>query len=269
MTRLARITVVLFVAAGIAFLGLLTGGRQDAAKARRDADPMQGYYEAFMPRYPGVGEYPLGSELKVSGTPMKMSYFHTEDDPLKVASFYVSHWKAANYHVTEDITLQGGVVGAYDPASGQLRQVLIKVERNRTSVFPSLVMQPMRPEASGGPGAGEKADVPVYPGAEGVLHFGARDPGHESQVTMYTNYGGLANNVGFFRSRLPELGWKEVDTKGVSPLPVEMAQTLTFHKGRRELTVNLAVIDSANRVRVHVAEGAGPDLGLPEGRGTR
>jgi hypothetical protein len=269
MTRLAKITVIVFVASGIAFLGLLSGGRHDRAGARRSSvDPLQGHYDAPMVRYPGVREYPLAGDLKVGGSGMKMSYFQTEDDPIKIASFFVSHWKTLGYHVNEDITLEGGVVGAYDPATGQLRQVLIRSQGGKSMVFPSLMAQPLRP-AQGGAAAGEAEDVPVYPGSEGVLHFGARDPGHRSHVIMFTNHAGLANNVGFYRSRLPEVGWKEVAQKAGGLLPEQVAQSLTFQKGNRELTINLTVVDTSNRVRVHVAEASGVDLGLGEDKGAK
>ena len=34
----------------------------------------------------------------------------TPDEPLRVASFYAAQWNGAGYHVTEDISPQGGVV---------------------------------------------------------------------------------------------------------------------------------------------------------------
>ena len=37
--------------------------------------------------------------------------------------------------------------------------------------------------------------------------------------------------------------------------------------GNRELTINLTVVDASNRVRVHVAEASGQDLGLGEDKG--
>lgn len=202
----------------------------------------------------------MGGSLTVGPNRVKMSYYHTRDDSLRVASFYVSQWKAAGYYVTEDISPAGGVVGAYDPAKGILRQVLIKRKDRTTAVYPSLLMEPLRP-ATGSHAT--SLDVPLYPGAEGVLRFGARDPGHRSKVTMYINYGGLVNNVEFFRSNLPGRGWREVRSKAPRILPAEYHQNLTFHKGRRELTVNLTQLDKEGRVRVHVAEATGQELGYP------
>ncbi len=260
MTKLAKISVVVFVAAGIAFMGLLAGGQHRGAEARHEVDLMRGHYPFPMPRYPGVKEYPMGSSLTVGSSHLKMSYFHTRDDTLKVASFYAGQWKAAGHYVTEDISPQGGVVGAYDPARGILRQVLIKSASGTTAVYPSMLTEPLRP-ATGS--YATSPDVPLYPGAEGVLRFGARDPGHRSKVTMYTNYGGLANNVEFFRSNLPEHGWREVKSKGQPLLPTEFHANMTFHKGKRELTLNITQMDKEGRVRVHMAEATGDELGYP------
>lgn len=261
MTKLAKITVIITMAAGIAFLGLMSGGTHKRAKARRDLDLMRGHYPVSMPHYPGAKEYPLGGRLSVGPSAVKMSYFYTSDDPLKIANFYTALWKSAGYHVTEDISLKGGVVAAYDPAKGTLRQITMKRKGHKTAVFPSVMAEPLRPTSDT---AGGSADVPLYPGAEGVLRFGARDPGHRSQVTLYTNYGGLENNVEFFRTRLPEAGWKEVQSKAPSLLPAQYHQTLTFHKGPRELTVNLTQVDTSGRVRVHATEATGDESGYPD-----
>lgn len=259
MSKIAKITVLVTVTAGIAFLGLLGGGRHERAKARKQPDPMLGYYPAPMPRYPGAREYPLAGQLNVSSAAVKMSYFYTVDDPLLVANFYTAKWKAAGHYVTEDITPQGGVVAAYDPAKGILRQILMRRQGARTMVFPSLQMQPVRPLDDQ---AAVRPDVPVYPGSEGILNFGARDPGHRSQVTIFTNYGGLTGNVDFYRIQLPERGWREVRAKAAAPLPADLHATLTFHKGRRELTVNITQLGKEGRVRVHLAEATGSELGL-------
>ncbi len=261
MTKLAKVTVVVFIAAGIAFGGLMAGGQHQGAKARRPVDRMRGHYPAPMPQYPGVKEFPMGDQLSVGPTRLKMSYFHTRDDTLRVASFYAAQWNAAGYYVTEDISPAGGVVAAYDPSKGTLRQVIIKRQVATTAVYPSLLMEPLRPTTGT---HATSLDVPVYPGAEGVLRFGARDPGHRSKVTLYTNYGGLVNNVDFFRNQLPQRGWREVKSKAPLLLPAEYHQTLTFHKGKRELTLNLTQMDKEGRVRVHVAEATGLELGYPD-----
>lgn len=260
MTKLARISIVVALAAGIAFLGLLGGGDHPGAQARMEEDAMQGHWPVAMPRYPGALEYPLGSKLTVGRDPMVMSYFITPDDPLAVGRFYTGKWNGAGYHVTEDISLDGGVVAAYDPASGVLRQVVIRRQGKRTMAFPSVTTRPLRPT---GDAQDADSDVPVVPGSEGVLSFGARDPGHRSRVLMFTNYSGLPNNVDFYRNRLPTLGWTEEAPKGAPPLPAELHQTLTFRKGARELTINLTVVDSEQRVRAHLVEATGSELGLP------
>lgn len=260
MSKLARITVLITLAAGIALLGLLSGGEQPGARAHEDVDLMRGHYPAPMPHYPGATERPLGSQLQAAGAPMKMSYFFTRDDPLRIGRFYTGRWRHAGYHVTEDITWRGGVVAAYDPATGILRQVLIRRRGNRSTVFPSMVVRPMRPATAS---QGRPKDVPIYPGSEGVISFDSRDAGFRGRVTLSTNYGGMTNNVEFFRAKLEEQGWKEVASKTPSPLPPETSQTLRFHKASRELTVAVTLLDAEQRVRVYLAEATGRELGLP------
>lgn len=260
MSKLARITIIATMAAGIAFLGLLSGGEERGARAHMDENPMEGHFPVAMPSYPGAQEYPLGGRLKVGSEDMVMSYFLSADGPIQVGRFYTGQWNGAGYHVTEDISLDGGVVAAYDPATGVLRQVIMRREGNRTMAFPSVATRPLRPTEEATAGTG---DVPIVPGSEGVLSFGARDPGHRSRVLMFTNYSGLANNVDFYRNQLPTLGWSERPSKALSPLGGEVHQTLTFQKGSRELTINLTVLDSEQRVRVHAVEAAGSELGLP------
>lgn len=259
MSKLARITIVVTLAAGIAFLGLLGGGDHPGAQARMDEDAMRGHWPAPMPTYPGALEYPLGSKHTVGQDSMVMSYFATPDDPLAVGRFYTAKWNGAGYHVTEDLTLKGGVVAAYDPGTGVLRQVLIRREGNRTMAFPSVTVSPLRPSSEA---ATAEGDVPVVPGSEGILAFGARDPGHQSRVILFTNYSGLTNNVDFYRNRLPNLGWTEKTAKVATPLPAELHETLTFQKGARELTINLTRMDAEQRVRVHLVEATGSELGL-------
>jgi len=260
MSKLARITIIVTMAAGIAFLGLLSGGTQKDARARLDEDAISGHFPVAMPSYPGAREYPLGSRLQVGTDSMIMSYFVTPDDPMAVGRFYAAQWNAAGHHVTEDISLQGGVVAAYNPNTGVLRQLLLRREGNRTMAFPSVATKPLRPT---GEAPAETDDVPIIPGAEGVLSFGATDPGHQSRVLMFTNYSGLANNVDFYRNNLPALGWTEQASKAQIPLHSEAHQTLNFQKGARELTITLTVVDGEQRIRAHIVDATGSELGLP------
>ena len=82
--RPGRTLLVLFFATGIAGLGLLSGGEQREADAVRQRDPMAGYFDGAMPRYPDVKEAPAGPDTRIGGASTRMSHFVTGDDPAKI-----------------------------------------------------------------------------------------------------------------------------------------------------------------------------------------
>ena len=254
MSPLIKIFTVIFVCSGIAFLGLLAGGEHTKAQAKRDHDIMKGYYGVPMPRYPGAKEYPLSQEMAVGQSPMKMSYFVTRDDPLKVARYYADRWRVANYHVTNEVTLVGGNVSAMDIKTGVIRQVIItKQSEDRYMVFPSVTRQPhaVKTSVAGKLGLGEKP--PVFPGSEGVMSFGSDDPKTNTKVTRFVNFGGMKANVDFYKNEMASRGWTL--RKLVDELPVvgKKHQLLIFQKGLQEVTVNFtSVSEESDQVRVHI-----------------
>ena len=73
----------------------------------------------------------------------------------------------------------------------------------------------------------------------------------------------MVNNVAYYPEKLAELGWREVPSRARLPGAPEASQTLRFHKGSRELTLAITVLDAEQRVRVYLAEATGQELGLP------
>ena len=188
MRRPGKIFAVLFIAAGAAFLGLLGGGEHRAVRA--GGDPMAHFWPAPMPQYPGAAMRPIGDQT-VGASPLKMAYFTTSDSPAKVADFYAGEWRRAGYYVSEDVTPKGGAVSGYNAADGMMHQVVMVVREGRTTVFPAIATQPVNllDQAAAPP------EVPIYPGATGMLVTGARDPIGRSHTVTYLDEGPLAANL--------------------------------------------------------------------------
>ncbi|MBI5478709.1 MAG: hypothetical protein HY906_07640 [Deltaproteobacteria bacterium] len=245
MRRRGRIFAVLFIASGTAFLGLLTGGEHLPVRAAED--PMMRFWPVPMPTYPGTTMRPVAPDQRVGSSALKMAYFTTTDSPAKVGDFYAAEWRTAGHHVTEDVTFKGGSVSGYDAVAGMMRQVVMMHKDGRTLVFPAVASEPLKLlDRSAVP-----ADIPVYPGAMGLLVTQARDPLARSQVVTYMDDGPLEANLNFYKGEMQRRGWVD-ETK---PLPAKFqaddAHILVYTSGGAEMTVNLLKLDET-RTRVHV-----------------
>lgn len=247
MRRPGRIFAVLFIASGIAFLGLLTGGEHLPVRAAED--PMLRYWPVPMATYPGAVMRPIAADQRVGASALKMAYFTTADPPARVADFYAGEWRNAGYHVTEDVTFKGGTVSAYDAVAGMMRQVVMMAKNGRTLVFPAVAVEPSRMlDRSAVP-----ADVPVYPGAWGLLVTQARDPMARSQVVTYIDDGALEANLNFYKSELGRRGWLDQTKPLPSQYKSDDGHILVYGNGDgAEMTINLLKLDDT-RTRVHVA----------------
>jgi hypothetical protein len=255
MTPIAKGAAVLIFCAGVAFAGLMATGPGPTARARRDPDLIRGYYPVPMPRYPGAKEYPLTRSMKVGQSGLKMSYFYTRDDPLKVANFYADRWLTKGYHVTRDITLAGGSVSALDVKAGVTRQVLIQKKGRTTAVFPSVYSGLTQLTPNVATGADPITDTPpVFPGAEGVMTFGSKDHDHTNKVTMFLDHGGLEANVEFYKVEMVVRGWIQKTHFDGVPGRDSSHHVLLFKKSGREVTINLMRVGKTNQVRVHITE---------------
>ncbi|HEY3356967.1 MAG TPA: hypothetical protein VGQ83_27200 [Polyangia bacterium] len=245
MRRRGRIFAVLFIASGTAFLGLLTGGEHLPVRAA--GDPMAGYWPAPMPTYPGSAPRPIVGDQTVGGSAMKLAYFTTPDIPARVGDFYAEEWRKAGLYVTEDITPKGGSVSAYDAVEGVMRQIVILARAGQTMVFPALVTEPVRVMEP----ATVPPEIPVYPGATGVLVTTARDPIARSQVVAYMDEGPIEANLTFYKGEMQRLGWAN-ETKAETHKDVgDDARILVYTRDGAECTVNFLKIDDTH-TRVHV-----------------
>jgi len=244
--RRGRIFAVLFIASGTAFLGLLTGGEHLPVRAAED--PMMRFWPVPMPTYPGTTMRPVAADQRVGSSAIKMAYFTTTDPPARVADFYAGEWRNAGYYVTEDVTFKGGTVSGYDSVAGMMRQVVMMHKNGRTMVFPAVAVEPTKMiDRNAVP-----PEVPIYPGASGLLVTSARDPIARSHVVTYLDDGSLEANLNFYKGELQRRGWTD-ETK---PLPAKFqsddAQILVYAHDGGELTINLLKLDESH-TRVHAA----------------
>jgi hypothetical protein len=245
MRRRGRIFAVLFIAAGTAFLGLLTGGEH--LPVRAVGDPLAHYYPAPMPHYPGVTERPIVGEQTVGGSSMKMTYFSTRDIPARVNDFYAGEWRRAGYYVTEDITPKGGMVSAYDSVEGLMRQVVILARTGQTLVFPAMVTEPVRVmETTSVP-----PELPLYPGASGMVVTAARDAIGKSHTVSYMDDGAIEANVTFYKAAMQRGGWQDETRAETNKDVGDDVRILVFTRDGAECTVNFLKVDEAH-TRVHV-----------------
>jgi hypothetical protein len=244
-----RVFVVLFLCAGIAFLGLLAGGEHKEATAWRQ-NPMAGFWQGKqMPRYPGAREAPAGASSNVGGAQVKMSFLTTEDDPDKVARFYRRYWRARRFFVRDDVTHVGGVVSAVDVEGGQIYQALIMAQKGRTMVFPSVTHSPLAAMETSG--AAQQAPVLLFPESRAVINLGSKEADTAAKVSLSVNDGGLELNEQHYRRELRARGYKEEINK--RPKLPEGQRVLLYRKGSREVTVNITALDKKHkRVRVHI-----------------
>jgi hypothetical protein len=248
-TAAGRTLLVLFFCAGIAFLGLLSGGDYPDARARRGfGDPMAGYFPEEMPRYPGSRAAPAGAEELVGGNRVRMAHFTTGDEPAKVARFYDNYWSQRRLFVTKDVTHVGGVVSAVAADGGRVFQVLMVRRGDKTAVFPSVSEAPL----TGVGQQGHQPVVPLLPGSRAVITLGSREGNTRAWTTLSLNDGSMQENLTHYRHELLAAGYRPE----ISRKPPELAdnqEILLFRSDDGEVTVNLTALGE-RRVRVHLME---------------
>lgn len=248
MARPVKTVLIILMAAAIATLGLLRGGGQHP-EARAEVGALDGHFDPLMPHYPRVAEFPMGEELGEGEGTMRMSYFSTEDSPLRVARFYRTMWEQEGLAVHQSVTPQGGVVGTYDPRIKAARSVTIFTKGRLTWVFPATVDRPVGAIAAGD--LGEREGLPVYPGSSKGLTLRTSDQGRASVVTSYSNDGGLAKNVAFYRAQMAARGWVEREAPTFEELGSH--RLLSFEREFERCSINVTPLDDdARRVVVSV-----------------
>lgn len=250
--RLGRTALVLFFCAGIAGLGLLTGGDHPQATAVHKRDPMKGYFPTAMPRYPDVDEQPMGSTQTGGSGETLMSHFVTRDEPDKVADFYLRSWRRQGLWARDDITHRGGSVSAVDAKNGRIYQVLIDARsKGATHVFPSSNAMPRQS------GQNEATDlaVSVYPGSDVLMNLKSTAGPHQARTVMLVSEATVEDNLAHYRTALVSSGYREdLSNEHVAHrVGGDASQRVLVYRNKQgaEITINISKLDKT-RTRVHI-----------------
>lgn len=240
-----RTLLMLYFCVGVAGLLLFASGEPQEAVARRD--PMLRYFPPDMPRYPETRMVPSGT-THVGGGHSKIAYFSTNDDPHKVADYYLGFWEKRGFWTRRDVSHRGGVVAAVDNKTMQIYQLLLFSDGRNTTVFPSVSEGPDRiGEAS------EESPVKLYPDSHVMLNSVSRVAGTRAHMVFSTNSGSIAENRAHYKTVLAEAGFREQRRKERRQLPKVLGESLMLYSDAagRELTVALSA-KGEKETRVHL-----------------
>lgn len=225
-----------------ALVGVLTVA--SAASARKMRDPMKGYYDALMPRFPDVQEVPIGDSVGEGGAKTRMSYFMTaKKDVYQVADFYEAFWRRRGLWVTTNVTHRGGTLSAVDSRSGQVYQVLLHGSaKGPTHVFPSVndIQRHM------GGGQREINGVVLYDDSQVLLNIATDVGPHRGHTLASTNAGSVKENVDHYRDALVAAGYtKDMSNRcDVTDETTTRPCVLVFRdKKGAEVSVNISRLD--------------------------
>ncbi|MDA3863016.1 MAG: hypothetical protein PF689_04025 [Deltaproteobacteria bacterium] len=254
-TQIKYLSFVLLIT-GILATAWFSSKQTRTAQAFNLNQNIRNYWSAEMPVYPNVKEIPLSSNMNVSNTKMKMTWFRTNDIPLEVGNHYSSIWENQGHYVTKDVHPQGGKVSALDLKNNLLRQIIMQRKGDKTIVFVSLIMGQLTNLTKNDKEVDSKI-IPIYPGSEGITSFGSNDKSGASKVITYINRGRINDNITFYKLEMQNRGYKLNKTNEFGKLATKKftreVKILIFSKDKEEVTVSISEIENSNRVRVHIS----------------
>jgi len=249
-TRIFLMTIAFFAVSATAWF---LSARESGATAARAPRSMHRFWPAPMPTYPMAQEMPMSDDMVMGQARMKMAWFRTADEPLKVALYYEGLWETAGYYVTREVHPYGGKVAALDLKSNLLRQVVMTRDGDQTSVYVSLIMGSPSQLMKGG--AADTA-LPLMPGAEGVTQLGSRDPLANTSVIAYVDRETVEDNVIFYKKEMSSRGFGlSADQDKLKALTEELGtniQVMIFSREGEEVTISVSPLDDSELTRVHI-----------------
>ncbi|MBU1241847.1 hypothetical protein KKD52_17270 [Myxococcota bacterium] len=249
-TRILFLTVAFFAVSATAWF---LSARESGATASRAPTSMHRFWPAPMPAYPMAQEMPMSDDMVMGQARMKMAWFRTADEPLKVSLYYEGIWESAGYYVTREVHPYGGKVAALDLKSNLLRQVVMTREGDQTSVYVSLIMGSPSQLMKGG--ATDTA-LPLMAGAEGVTQLGSRDPLANTSVIAYVDRETVEDNVIFYQKEMPARGYTlSADHAKLKDITEKMGTNINvmiFAREGEEVTISVSPVDDSSLTRVHI-----------------
>ncbi len=253
MKRVSRIAILSLAFVAITAMAWVMSARESGATASKKPQSMHRFWPAPMPSYPLAREMPMSEDMYMGQARMKMAWFQTPDEPIKVANFYEGVWESAGYYVTREVHPYGGKVAAMDLKTNLLRQVMMTRDGAETTVYVSLIMGSPT-QLLGSPTA--ELQLPVVPGAEGITQMGSRDPMANTSVIVYVNRETIQDNVGFYKTEMASRGYRlSADRSKIREISEKMGmdvQLLIFEREGEEVTVSISQVEDSRMTRVHM-----------------
>jgi len=253
MKRFTRIFFLTVAFVAVSATAWFLSARESGATAARAPKNMNRFWPAPMPAYPMAQEMPMSDDMVMGQARMKMAWFRTADEPLKVALFYEGVWETAGHYVTREVHPYGGKVAALDLKSNLLRQVVMTRDGAETSVYVSLIMGSPAQLMKGG--ATDTA-LPLMAGAEGVTQLGSRDPLANTSVIAYVDRETVEDNVIFYQKEMAARGYQlsgdQARLKSITDDLGSNISVMIFAREGEEVTISVSPVDDSELTRVHI-----------------
>jgi len=195
----ARIALALALAFG-ALIGGASAGGAFAPVSRGGLDQGAGTPSR-------EGELSVGDGLEVSGQPMQLSLFYTEDSPRRVIQFHADAFRARGLLPVLAGDHELAHVSVFDPRTGLQRFVSAVPQPDGQTLVLSGATNPRRPPRF--LRGAEGASFPVPSGHRAFLGFQSADAGSRAESAQFVSAQPVHEVEGFYRQALAAQGFSE------------------------------------------------------------
>jgi hypothetical protein len=154
------------------------------------------------------GELSVGDGLEVSGQPMQLSLFYTQDSPRRVIQFHADAFRARGLLPVLAGDHELAHVSVFDPGTGLQRFVSAVPQPDGLTLVLSGATNPRRPPRFLR-GAAEGASFPVPSGHRAFLGFRSADAGSRAESAQFVSAQPVHEVEGFYRQALAAQGFSE------------------------------------------------------------
>ncbi|GEM_PF-1613621 len=164
------------------------------------------YNRDSIPAYPGALEYPMGEDIQVNETPIKMSYFYTNDSLEEVRSFYVKYFRKKSLTpVVEQISATEVNIYALSTSQEEQFNISILDSSGQTLVFPAII--PVNGKLMSGHVALHTNEIPFSEDAIGIVKVASAQDAGGFVSYIEPKFDVLAS-MGYIRDSLGKKGWQ-------------------------------------------------------------